>query len=64
MIDGYLAFLEQRYAGEISWRFGVLVESPIDPFNRPRHRGNLGLRVPPSQQAMREFFAAWRSALP
>ncbi|MET9176459.1 site-specific integrase [Streptomyces misionensis] len=64
LIDGYFAFLEQRYAGEINRRFGVVVESPIDPFNRPRHRGDFGLRVPPSQQAMREFFAAWRLALP
>lgn len=64
IIDGYFAFLEQRYAGEISRRFGVAVESPIDPFNRPRHRGDFGLRVPPSQQAMREFFASWRRALP
>jgi integrase/recombinase XerC len=63
-IDGYFAFLEQRYAGEIARRFGVAVESPIDPFNRPRHRGDFGLRVPPSQRALREFFAAWRAALP
>jgi integrase len=64
LIDGYFAFLEQRYAGEIARRFGVAVESPIDRFNRPRHRGDFGLRVPPSQRAMREFFAAWRAALP
>jgi integrase/recombinase XerC len=63
-IDGYFAFLEQRYAGEIARRFGVAVASPIDPFNRPRHRGDFGLRVPPSQRALREFFAAWRGALP
>ncbi|HEV8653348.1 MAG TPA: site-specific integrase [Actinomycetes bacterium] len=64
LIDGYFAFLEQRYAGEIARRFGVAVESPIDRFNRPRHRGDFGLRVPPSQRALREFFAAWRAALP
>jgi site-specific recombinase XerD len=63
-IDGYFTFLEQRYAGEIARRFGVAVESPIDPFNRPRHRGEFGLRVPPSQQALRQFFASWRAALP
>ena len=50
-IDGYFAFLEQRYAGEIARRYGVAVESPVDPFNRPRHRGDFGLRVPPSQRA-------------
>jgi integrase len=63
-IDGYFHFLEQRYAGEIGRRFGVAVESPVDPFNRPVHRGDFGLRIPPSKRAMREFFASWRAALP
>lgn len=63
-IDGYFAFLEQRYAGEILRRFGAAVESPVDPFNRPRHRGDFGLRIPPSRQAMKEFFARWRADLP
>ncbi|WP_412075519.1 tyrosine-type recombinase/integrase (plasmid) [Streptomyces xanthophaeus] len=63
-IDGYFAFLEQRYAGEIMRRFGAAVESPIDSFNRPRHRGDFGLRIPPSARATKEFFAAWREALP
>jgi len=63
LLDSYFAFLEQRYAGEIGRRFGVTVESPIDPFNRPHHRGDFGLRVPPSQRAIREFFHAWRGSL-
>jgi integrase/recombinase XerC len=63
IIDSYFAFLEQRYAGEIARRYGVAVESPIDPFNRPRHRGDFGLRIPPSQRATREFFARWRDSL-
>jgi integrase/recombinase XerC len=62
-IDGYFAFLEQRYAGEIARRYGVAVGSPVDPFNRPRHRGDFGLRVPPSHRALREFFACWRGSL-
>ncbi len=62
-IDGYFAFLEQRYASEISRLFGAAVESPVDPFNRPRHRGDFGLRVPPSQTAMTRFFAGWRDVL-
>ena len=45
-------------------RFGAAVESPIDPFNRPHHRGDFGLRIPPSQTAMKEFFARWREQLP
>jgi integrase/recombinase XerC len=63
LLDSYFAFLEQRYAGEIGRRFGVGVESPIDPFNRPRHRGDFGLRVPPSQRATHEFFARFRDSL-
>ena len=63
IIDSYFAFLEQRYAGEIARRYGVAVESPIDAFNRPRHRGDFGLRVPPSQRATREFFGRWRDSL-
>jgi integrase/recombinase XerC len=63
LIDNYFAFLEQRYAGEIARRFGAAVESPVDVFNRPRHRGDFGLRVPPSQRATREFFARWRDSL-
>jgi integrase/recombinase XerC len=63
-IDAYFAFLEQRYAGEIMRRFGAAVESPIDPFNRPRHRGDFGLRIPPSQTAMRSFLGRWREDLP
>jgi integrase len=63
-IDNFFAFLEQRYAGEILQRFGASVESPIDPFNRPRHRGDFGLRIPPSQRALKEFFARWRDDLP
>lgn len=63
-IDGFFAFLEQRYAGEIGRRFGVGVQSPVDAFNRPRHRGEFRQRIPPSRRAMEEFFAAWREGLP
>jgi integrase/recombinase XerC len=42
-IDGYFAFLEQRYGGEIARRFGCAVECPVDPFNRPAHRGGGGM---------------------
>lgn len=63
-IDCYFAFLEQRYRGEIARRFGVTVESPVDAFNRPRHRGDFALRIPPSRRAMTEFFQAWRADLP
>lgn len=63
-IDHYYAFLEQRYGGEVFSRFGAIVESPVDPFNRPAHRGDYTQRVPPSARALKEFFASWRSDLP
>ena len=63
-VDGYFIFLEQRYAGEIARRFGAAVESPVDSFNRPRHRGDFGLRIPPSKKALAECFGAWRAGLP
>jgi integrase/recombinase XerC len=63
LIDHYFTFLEQRYAGEIARNYGLAVESPVDPFNRPRHRGDFGLRIPPSQRATREFFGRWRDSL-
>ncbi|MGW7325475.1 tyrosine-type recombinase/integrase [Streptomyces sp. NPDC054845] len=62
-IDMYFAFLEQRYAGEVLRRFGAAVESPIDAFNRPHHRGDFGLRIPPSAKEMTAFFASWRDEL-
>ncbi|ORL81632.1 integrase [Prescottella equi] len=63
-VDRYFAFLEQRYGGEIARRYGVAVESPVDAFNRPHHRGDFTLRIPPSKRAMTEFFATWREDLP
>lgn len=63
-VDRYFAFLEQRYGGEIARRFGISVQSPVDVFNRPHHRGDFALRIPPTQRAMTEFFAAWRDDLP
>ena len=35
VIDSYFAFLEQRYAGEIARRYGLAVESPVDPSTKP-----------------------------
>ncbi|MFF5484580.1 hypothetical protein [Streptomyces virginiae] len=54
---------EQRFASEIWRRFGVMVESPVDPFSRPQRRGDFGLRIPPSAAALREFFKRWRQNL-
>ncbi|MEU9959757.1 hypothetical protein [Streptomyces sp. NPDC050982] len=59
-IDLYFAFLEQRYAGEIRRRFGAVVESPVDAFNRPRHCGDFRLRIPPSRAEMTAFYGRRR----
>ena len=63
-VDSYFAGLEQRYAGEIARRFGATVESPVTTFNRPVHRGDFGLRIPPSQRALTECVTQWRAWLP
>ncbi|MFE6484942.1 tyrosine-type recombinase/integrase [Streptomyces sp. NPDC057757] len=62
-LEAYFAFLEHRYAAQILDRFGVVVCSPVDVFNRPRHRGDFTVRVPPSQAVLGQFFARWRQEL-
>ncbi|MEU0040958.1 site-specific integrase [Streptomyces sp. NPDC006333] len=62
-LDAYFEFLRVRFGAEVLSRFGVVVRSPVDVFNRPRHRGDFGVRVPPSRGAMEEFFARWRREL-
>lgn len=63
-IDSFFAFLELRYAGEIHALTGQVVASPIDACNRPRHRGEFTVRVPPSSRDLAAFFVTWREALP
>lgn len=62
-LAAYFSFLEHRYADEILHRFKVTVRSPVDVFNRPRHRGDFTVRVPPSRAVLQQFFARWRQQL-
>jgi integrase len=62
-IDLFFRFLELRYRGEIHQLTGRVVSSPIDQVNRPAHRGDFTVRVPPAPPALRGFFAAWRGEL-
>lgn len=62
-VDLFFAFLELRYAGEIHELTGRVVASPIDSCNRPRHRGEFKVRVPPSSRDLAAFFVAWRDSL-
>jgi integrase len=63
-IAGFFEFLIARYQGDIAALTGVLVEQPIDEFNRPAC-GNPGVgRVPPPEADVDALFGAWADALP
>ena len=62
-IDLFFRFVQARYRGELHELTGVLVTSPIDQANRPRHTGDFTVRVPPSPAALTAFFTAWRGEL-
>ncbi len=62
-IDLFFAFLELRYAGEIHQLTGQVVASPIDSCNRPHHRGEFNVRIPPSAHDLAAFFVSWRDSL-
>jgi integrase len=59
----FYRFVEVRYQGEIAELCGRVVVSPIDGFNRPTHTGEFSVRVPPSRDQLRRFFAGWREEL-
>ena len=60
----FFEFLIVRYQGDIAALTGVVVEQPIDEFNRPAG-GNPGVgRVPPPAADVNALFGAWAEALP
>ena len=64
VIADFFEFLIARYQGDIVSLTGVLVEQPIDEFNRPTGgRPGVG-RVPPPQADVDALFEAWAAALP
>ncbi len=63
-IAEFFEFLIARYQGDIAALTGVVVEQPIDEFNRPAG-GNPGVgRVPPPKDDVDTLFGAWAEALP
>lgn len=63
-IAGFFEFLITRYQGDIAALTGVVVEQPIDEFNRPAGgRPGVG-RVPPPASDVEALFTAWADALP
>ena len=59
----YFQFLELRHQIELHTLTGRVVSCPIDAMNRPRGRGDMALRIPPSQQEVEVLFAGWREEL-
>lgn len=59
----FYEFVVARYQGQIHRATGVVVEQPIDEFNR-QSGASLGMvRVPPSDAEIEELFGHWRAAV-
>lgn len=62
-ISTFFHFLEMRHKVQIHEATGIVVECPLDELNKPRGRGRLNLRVPPTQAELNRLFAGWRHDL-
>lgn len=60
----FYEFMISRYQGQIHRLTGVLVEQPIDEFNRQSGASLGKVRVPPSDAEIEAFFASWRRSIP
>lgn len=60
----FYEFVVSRYQGQIRRATGVLVEQPIDEFNRQAGVSLGKVRVPPSDAEIDMFFTAWRHSIP
>lgn len=63
MIAQFYDFLIARYLGEIRATTGIVVEQPIDEWNRPSGVSLGKVRVPPSDAEVAEFFECWRLSI-
>ncbi|MYM20379.1 tyrosine-type recombinase/integrase [Brevibacterium sp. 5221] len=63
MIAQFYDFLIARYLGEIRAATGIVVEQPIDEWNRPSGVSLGKVRVPPSDAEVAEFFECWRLSI-
>lgn len=62
-LSGFYEFVLARYEGTIRRATGVLVEQPIDEFNRQSGASLGKVRVPPSDEEVDALFTAWRGAV-
>jgi integrase len=60
----FYEFVISRYQGRIHRATGVLVDQPIDDFNRPSGASLGKVRVPPSDAEIETFFTSWRHSIP
>jgi integrase/recombinase XerC len=60
----FYEFMIRRYQGRIHRVAGVLVEQPIDEFNRQSGAALGNVRVPPSDAEIEAFFTCWRHSIP
>lgn len=64
MLALFYEFLIGRYQGDIHALCGVVVEQPIDEFNRQQGASLGKVRVPPSDAEVEELFCGWRGSVP
>jgi integrase/recombinase XerC len=62
-LAGFYEFTITRYQGDIHALTGVVVEQPIDEFNRQSGASLGKVRVPPSEAEVDELFARWRGSV-
>ena len=60
----FYEFVISRYQGQIRRATGVIVEQPIDEFNRQSGASLGKVRVPPSDAEVDALFDAWRNSIP
>ena len=60
----FYEFVIARYEGQIRRATGVVVEQPIDEFNRQSGASLGKVRVPPSDEDVDALFTGWRESIP
>lgn len=63
MLAQFYVFVIARYQGDIHALTGVVVEQPIDEFNRQSGASLGQVRVPPSDAEVEQLFASWRGSV-
>lgn len=64
MLALFFEFVISRYQGDIHALTGVVIEQPIDEFNRQSGNTLGKVRVPPSDAEVEVLFTAWRRSVP